>query len=243
MSQSSDATTHELTDHGLTDSRTIRFEVEDTGVGIPPEQLERIFQPVRAGRRAGAPDRGHRPGPGDQPPAGAADGRRDPGRQRSRAGQPLLVRAGCAGAAGAVEPRQPSDRVITGYSGPRRTVLVVDDIAANRAVLVELLRPLGFELVEAADGQEALELAQAMRPDLILMDRTMPVLDGLEATRQLRQLPALRSVPIIAVSASVSDADQAQSQEMGYDAFLPKPIHWPQPGGAAGRPPAAGMGV
>ena len=56
----------------------------------------------------------------------------------------------------------------------------------------------------------------------------MPVIDGLEAARQLRQLPALHRVPIIAVSASVSDEDQALSQEMGFDAFLPKPIHWPR---------------
>jgi CheY-like chemotaxis protein len=127
----------------------------------------------------------------------------------------------------AVEPAQPPERVITGYTGPRCTVLVVDDIASNRAVLVNLLEPLGFEVFEAADGQQAIHLAREIRPNLILMDRWMPVLDGLEATRQIRQNPELAEVPILAVSASVSKEDQARSQEVGYDDFLPKPIHWP----------------
>jgi CheY-like chemotaxis protein/nitrogen-specific signal transduction histidine kinase len=116
-------------------------------------------------------------------------------------------------------------RVVTGYRGPRRSVLVVDDIAANRAVLVELLTGLGFTLYEATNGQEGVEQAKARRPDLILMDRSMPVLDGWEATRRLRQLAAFQQTPIIAVSASVAGADRAASLAAGASAFVPKPIH------------------
>ncbi|MBI1878382.1 MAG: response regulator [Chloroflexi bacterium] len=130
----------------------------------------------------------------------------------------------------AVEARSahPPDRVITGYKGPRRKVLVVDDIPSNRAVLVGLLEPLGFDLVEAADGQQAIALAQETQPDLILMDRRMPGFNGLEAAQQLRRIPELQGIPLINVSASVSEADQALSREVGYDAFLPKPINWPR---------------
>ena len=84
---------------------------------------------------------------------------------------------------------------------------MVDDVAENRAVVVEMLGPLGFEMVEAVNGREGLKKAQALRPDLILMDIVMPEMDGLEATRRLRRLRALKDVPIIAVSASVSMAE------------------------------------
>jgi CheY-like chemotaxis protein len=116
-------------------------------------------------------------------------------------------------------------RVVTGYAGARRSVLVVDDIAANRALLVELLSALGFTIYQATNGQEGIEQAQALRPDLILMDCTMPVLDGRSATRRLRQLPAFEHTPIIAVSASVTGADQAASLAAGASAFVAKPIH------------------
>jgi CheY-like chemotaxis protein len=120
------------------------------------------------------------------------------------------------------------EQVITGYKGPRRKLLVVDDIPSNRAVLVDLLQPVGFEVVEAGDGLTAVTLAQQIRPDLILMDRRMPGMNGLEAARQIRQNPALQAVPLISLSASVAETDQSLSREAGYDAFLPKPISWPR---------------
>src|SRR5207253_7924339 len=106
--------------------------------------------------------------------------------------------------------------------------VVVDDIASNRAVLNAMLQPLGFTVLEAADGQQALALAQQTRPDLILMDRRMPVLSGPAAVQRIRNLPDVQGIPIIATSASVSEADQVLSREAGYDAFLPKPIDWPR---------------
>jgi len=101
---------------------------------------------------------------------------------------------------------------------------VVDDVESNRAVIVDLLVPLGFEIIEAENGQQAVDLLQETRPDMILIDRRMPIMDGLTATQQIRQIPDLVDVPIVSVSASVSD----QSLETGYDAFLPKPINWEQ---------------
>jgi CheY-like chemotaxis protein len=109
-----------------------------------------------------------------------------------------------------------------------RELLVVDDSASNRAVLMAMLEPLGFTVHLAEHGQQAVELAQQLRPDLILMDRWMPILSGLEAVRQIRQIRALRHVPIIATSASVSEANQAVIRAAGFDDFLPKPITWPR---------------
>jgi CheY-like chemotaxis protein len=102
--------------------------------------------------------------------------------------------------------------------------LVVDDVADNRAVAVGMLDQLGFETIGAASGADGLEKAQTLRPDLILMDLVMPGMDGLEATRRLRALPAFNDVPIIMLSASASAGDRQQSLQSGANAFLPKPI-------------------
>jgi CheY-like chemotaxis protein len=102
--------------------------------------------------------------------------------------------------------------------------LVADDSADNRTYLVDLLTPLGFRLLEAADGPAALALAQAAQPDLILMDLLMPGMTGMAATQAIRQQQHLHNPVIIATSASVFDADRQQSLLAGCDAFLPKPI-------------------
>jgi CheY-like chemotaxis protein len=129
-------------------------------------------------------------------------------------------------AAPGVEPVAPpaTNRAVHGYHGHRRRVLVVDDVGDHRALLVGMLQPLGFELVEAAGGEQALALAAAHRPDLILMDIVMPDLSGLDVIRRLRQLPALGDVPVVAASASASLEDQRVALEAGARAFLPKPV-------------------
>jgi PAS domain S-box-containing protein len=208
------------------DLQILRFEVQDTGIGIAPDQVERAFQPFEQ-----VGDLAHRAkGTG----LGLAISRQlvrlmggdihvqsEPGQ-----GSTFWFEVALPVAVVEAVPAPPPERLISGYRGPRRTILVVDDVPSNRAVLVDLLAPLGFEVVEAADGQQAIHLAQALRPDLILMDRWLPVLDGFEAAQRMRQNPELPRMPIVAVSASVSEEDQAQSREAGIDAFLPKPVHW-----------------
>lgn len=114
--------------------------------------------------------------------------------------------------------------IVTGYAGARFKVLIADDVASNRAVLSDLLVPLGFTTVEARDGVEALELAQSSRPDLVLMDIVMPGMDGVEAIRQLRRMPEFAQTPIVVLSARASGSDETQCLEAGADAFLAKPI-------------------
>jgi PAS domain S-box-containing protein len=198
------------------------FEVRDTGVGIAPDQLEIIFEPFE---QAGDVRR-HLAGTG----LGLAISRqyvRLMGGEievDSRVGQGSTFRfdiqAPPLHAAAVTAP----PALVTGYAGPRRKVLVVDDISENRAVVVDLLVSLGFEVVEAANGEDGLEMAQRLRPDLILLDIAMPKLDGLEVTRRLRQQPDFGEVPIIALSASVSDGDSEQCLAAGMNAFIPKPL-------------------
>jgi CheY-like chemotaxis protein len=102
--------------------------------------------------------------------------------------------------------------------------MVVDDTDANRAVLTDTLGSLGFDVSEAVNGLEAVTFAQASPPDLILMDVRMPVMDGLEAMRRMQQMPDLRMVPVIAVSAGVTQDEQDDCMAAGAKAFLTKPI-------------------
>lgn len=115
-------------------------------------------------------------------------------------------------------------RHMAGYRGDRKTLLIVDDKWENRSVLVNLLEPLGFVVVEAVDGQDALTQALHIKPDLIITDILMPVMDGYQFLQQVRESAVLQSIPILVSSASVSSIDQQQSLDAGGDDFLSKPI-------------------
>jgi len=125
----------------------------------------------------------------------------------------------------ASEPSSPQalERV-SGYAGARKRVLVVDDVAENRAVLRDLLSGIGFDLDEADNGREALQLLASQRPDLVLMDAVMPGMDGLEAIRRLRQMEQGTELPVIMVSASASETDADSYLAAGANAFVAKPV-------------------
>ena len=103
-------------------------------------------------------------------------------------------------------------------------VLVVDDDPGSRETMTGFLAPLGFEVVEADNGKAALEQAQAVTPDLVLMDCAMPVMGGREATHRLHQLPECGKVPVIVVSANASEAERQDILGGGADVYLPKPV-------------------
>jgi CheY-like chemotaxis protein len=203
-----------------------RFDVADSGVGIAAGQLETIFQPFEQ-----AGDRQHRAtGTGLGLTISRQYARLMGGdiRVESRLGQgstfQVEIRAQPVDRATEAPATTVSVRNVTGYAGPRKKILVVDDIAENRAVVRDLLTPLGFAVFEASDGREGVTEAQRLRPDLIVMDVVMPELGGQAATRLLRQSDPCREVPIIAVSASVSTSDSEQCLAAGMNAFLSKPL-------------------
>lgn len=104
------------------------------------------------------------------------------------------------------------------------TVLVVEDFADNRFMMRKLLEMSGYQVVEAVDGKEAVEVAESARPDLILMDLSLPRLDGLDATRRIRELEGLRRVPIVAVSAHDTNDFHADALAAGCNEYVTKPI-------------------
>lgn len=116
-----------------------------------------------------------------------------------------------------------SDRIV-GYAGSPRTVLMVDDRWENRAVIVNLLEPLGFQTIEADDGKVGLEKLRQQQPDVIITDLVMPVMDGFELIQHIRREENLQHHKIIVSSASVSALDQQKALDNGGDRFLSKPI-------------------
>jgi two-component system, cell cycle response regulator DivK len=103
-------------------------------------------------------------------------------------------------------------------------ILIVEDQEDNRRILRDLLSSVGFELVEATTGEEGVRLAEINRPDLILMDVQMPVLDGHEATRRIKAQPALRGIPIIVITSYALSGDDAKAKAAGADAYVAKPF-------------------
>lgn len=200
----------------------LRFEVQDTGIGMKTHEAGIIFKAFEQvgdlQRRIGGTGLGLAISQQLVRLMGSEL------RMQSELGKGSLfwfeVRVPVLEATAAVLPEQ----AITGYKGPRRRVLIVDDVEVNRLMLVDFLNELGFEIFQAGNGVEALEQARAARPDCIVTDVMMPVMDGWEAIKQIRKMPDLCQIPIIAVSASASLKDKATSLDAGADVFLPKPI-------------------
>ncbi len=107
---------------------------------------------------------------------------------------------------------------------PRPRVLVVDDLEANRRLLTALLEPLGYEILIAADGREALKQAERHPPDLILLDVMMPEVDGLEVCARLKSDPRTRLIPIVVITALHGEPEKLRAIEVGADDFLNKPF-------------------
>ncbi len=105
-----------------------------------------------------------------------------------------------------------------------KRILVVEDQEDNRRIMRDLLTAAGLEVIEAVTGNEALSVAEAERPDLILMDIQLPELDGLEATRRIKANPAIRHIPVIAVTSYAMSGDNQKAMAAGCDAYFAKPV-------------------
>jgi CheY-like chemotaxis protein len=108
------------------------------------------------------------------------------------------------------------------------TILLVEDNEMNRDMLSRRLERRGFTVLLAVDGEEAVRVAQAEQPDLILMDLSLPVVDGWEATRRLKAAEQTRQIPVIALTAHAMAGDEAKAREAGCDDFDTKPVELPR---------------
>ncbi len=203
----------------------IRFEVEDTGIGIAEDHLTEIFQSFRQIIRR------------DQFKEGTGLGLAISYKLAKLMDSELNVKSEPdKGSIFWFEVSLPSvDNLetelhqntpsIIGFKEREITVLVVEDRLENRSVLISMLTPLGFNVIEAVNGQDGFNKAIEFEPDLILMDLVMPVMDGFECIRRIRQTSYGNDVCIIALSASVFESDRVTTIEAGGDDFMPKPVH------------------
>ncbi len=210
----------------------ICFQVEDTGIGIAPEDLEKIFSPFQ---QAGDPNyQAEGTGLGlsitkklVEMMSGELHVESVPGQ-----GSVFWTTLDLPEVLGLAQPKQTETPVIIGCrktdNGPITNdppkILVVDDKLENRLVLLNLLTPLGFEVIEAVNGVDGLDKARQCQPDLIVLDLMMPVMDGFEFARELRQIPTFKNIVVIAASASVFEYHQQESLKAGCNEFIPKPI-------------------
>ncbi|NEU71574.1 response regulator [Hassallia byssoidea VB512170] len=203
----------------------IRFQIEDTGVGMSDEQLEKIFLPFE---QVGSESRkSEGTGLGLAITQKIISLMNSSISVKSQLGEgsifsfdvELLTAPNWAETA-----KTFSHGIIIGFSGQQRNILVVDDKWENRSVIVNLLEPIGFNIIEAKNGQEGLDKAVEFKPDLIISDLIMPVMDGFQMIQHLRRSPHLKEVVIIASSASVFETDQHKSLDAGANEFLPKPV-------------------
>ena len=218
----------------------IRFQVEDTGIGIARDKLKEIF--VAFAQVGGDTRHAHVEGTGLGLPISR--------RLIRMMGGDLLVdstvgkgstfwfelelpAAEHVMADETVGVTEPAGK-ITGYTGKRRTILVVDDKRSNREILLNILFPLGFRIGEAENGRECVEKTDQHQPDVILLDLMMPVLDGFEAVKQIRDAESFRSrisnlntpihTPVIAISADAFKEKQHRALQAGCDDFIVKPF-------------------
>jgi len=203
----------------------IRFEVTDTGMGIASEQIEKIFLPFEQVGNQKRQTEGTGLGLAISQKIVNLMGSQIQVKSEFGKGSTFWFEVEFPEAQDwAKVSRVVEQRTIIGYEGQRRTILIVDDKWENRSVIVNLLEPVGFTVVEASDGNQGWEKAIVHKPDLIITDLIMPVTDGFELIKRLRQSSLYKDIAVIASSASVFATDQYKSIEAGADAFLPKPV-------------------
>lgn len=204
-----------------------RFSVSDTGPGISEEDLGKLFEPfTQVGRTQATAATGTGLGLAISRSLVERMGSRLRVESKPGWGSRFWCDIVLPAAVTTVAPMPvDSSRRVLGYEGARRRILIVDDNATNRSVMVNMLAPLGFQLAETETGEGALTETERFRPDLVLMDLRLPGgIDGLEATRRLRAKPENAALKIIAVSASAYDLDRNECFTAGCDAFLAKPF-------------------
>ncbi len=203
----------------------IRFKIEDTGVGMTPAQLQKIFLPFEQVGDAKKQSEGTGLGLAISQTIVSLMNSTINVQSQLGAGSVFWFDVELTEAKDWAETgRVQQQGTIIGFQGEKRKILVVDDRWENRSVIVNLLEPIGFEVIEANDGREGLDKAIALQPHLIVTDLIMPVMDGFELLKHLRDSPQLQEIVAIVSSASVFETDQYKSLDAGAQEFLTKPV-------------------
>ncbi|MCW6038464.1 response regulator [Spirulina subsalsa FACHB-351] len=208
---------------------SIRLTVKDTGIGISNADIEHIFLPFEQVGDTSAHYEGTGLGLTISQELVKLMGSQLNVRSEQGQGSEFWFDLDLSevGVESISEISKPAEQII-GYTGRKQKILVIDDRLENRSLLISLLENLDFIVYSATNGQEGLEQAINNLPDLVITDIKMPVMDGFSLTRNLRNLPQFKSLPILAISASFSDLEKFERSDFGYNEFIGKPIDLPE---------------
>lgn len=211
----------------LSDNRvSLLFQVIDTGVGIAEKDLEKLFQSFEQVGDRNRQSEGTGLGLTISQRIVEIMGSKIEVKSQLGKGSEFFFCVELALAGNWVEQQQTTkeNNSIIGYKGKPRKILMVDDRWENRAVVLNLLESLNFTVLQAENGQEGLEKLHYEQPDLVITDIAMPVMDGLEFLKQIRNTEELKHTKVIVSSASVAQADRQMALDNGGDDFLAKPV-------------------
>ncbi|MEO1376680.1 MAG: ATP-binding protein [Cyanobacteria bacterium J06635_10] len=207
------------------DNIRLRFQINDTGIGMSQDSLEKIFQPFE------------QVGEGKRQAEGTGLGLAITHNIINLMGSEIQVKSKLGvGSSFSFEVDFPlanewqdnamnnTQEQLIGYEGKLQKILVVDDKWENRSVIVSLLEPLKFKVIEAENGEDGFNKAIQIKPNLIITDLIMPIMDGYAFMQEIQKSEILKTTPVIVSSASVSMMDRQQSLDAGGDAFLAKPV-------------------
>jgi signal transduction histidine kinase/CheY-like chemotaxis protein len=203
----------------------IKFQIEDTGVGIDSAEINKIFQAFEQVGEQKRQSEGTGLGLAISQRIVELMGGKIQVESEIGVGSNFYFEVALPTALDWAQQNSVNNgRTIIGYEGAPRRILIVDDRWENRSVLMNLLEPMGFIITEAENGQEGLDKARQQLPDLIVTDLAMPVMDGFEMLKQLRNDPDFKDLPVIVSSASVAQLDRQMSSAAGGNDFLAKPV-------------------
>ncbi len=203
----------------------ICFQIEDTGVGICEEDLEKVFLPFEQVGNVKKQSEGTGLGLAISQKITEMMGGSLKVESQFGKGSTFLLEVDMTESTEWAEiSNESSHKHIIGFTEPKQKILVVDDRWENRSIITYLLEPIGFEIIEAENGQEGLDKALELRPNLIICDLAMPIIDGHKMIIELRQDTRFQNIPIIVSSASAFEKDRQKSLDAGANEFLPKPI-------------------
>jgi two-component system sensor histidine kinase ChiS len=204
----------------------LRFVISDTGLGIAPEELETIFDPFIQAANTNQEHEGTGLGLSISLQFAQLMGGNLTAKSELGVGSSFTLEIPIEGSDGISSIEARPQRRVVGLEDGQQTyrILAVDDKEVNRQLLVKYLQPLGFEVREAKDGNEAIEIWEAWDPHLVLMDMRMPVMDGYEATRHIKSTTKGQATVIVALTASALEEDREVILSEGCDAYIRKPF-------------------
>jgi signal transduction histidine kinase/DNA-binding NarL/FixJ family response regulator len=206
------------------DRHQLRFQVEDTGIGMTEAQLAKIFLPFEQVSDREKQAEGTGLGLTISQKIVNLMGSRIQVQSEFGKGSTFWFEAELAVAQEIIVGSMANQSAIAGFKGDSHKIAIVDDRWENRSIIKNLLEPIGFEVLEAANGQEGIEIALSEKPELLITDISMPVMDGLTMIQKMRAIADLDSMVIIVSSASVYEDDRQESLNAGAAEFLPKPV-------------------